>query len=406
MTFFFYLSSLPLLICLYILFFLKHDLRSARYVVLSGLVVSFVFECFAFPLVNFLHEGELPTLAVRLERVILLVAFFLTALLTPSLSANRKLFLNIAVLPIIALAGLLMNEFIPLILLLAVTVVVFLFTVNNSRVRRLLTVYGVVVFLLFLAPYVFPQLKEILFVTALVLIIGCFPISAWYSKFFEKIPSGMIASMVIMQLVFATKLPGFLISSDVSRYLLVIFAVLSALRGALQPDIRRSLAGLAASQISFLAYGYMIPFYNLETGQLFLTSSLLIATPGLILSIGNLESRVGKLKLYQPHGNYSSYPRLANTILIFGLLSASFPLSLGYFGEDILLSFAFHREPILAISWLAVIALNAVSALKYFFYLCQGGTKFEPGIDMKPMKYIISCLCVVFLFVSAFFFNH
>ncbi len=240
-------------------------------------------------------------------------------------------------------------------------------------------------------------------VAGLSLVIGLFPLSAWSGWIFERAPSGVLGALIAAQAAFVTGFetihptPG-----PLEHAALAGLGLLSALVALSRTEPRRAMAGLCASALALLAYAHSLT-PGLGKPDILLTASMTIALPGLLLTVGALEARRGTLCLARPSGSFESTPRLANAMLLFGLLTAGFPLSLAYVGEDLALQQGFAAEPTIILIWLAVIALNAIMALKLFLFLCHGKAEKQNGIDLQPVKYAAACLAIASLFVAGFF---
>ncbi|GGY52903.1 proton-conducting transporter transmembrane domain-containing protein [Parvularcula lutaonensis] len=236
----------------------------------------------------------------------------------------------------------------------------------------------------------------------LAFVLGLFPLAPWYGRLFERLPSAIIAGLVIVQITFIT---GFETlrpeTSQAAHLVLVSLAILSSLVALSRADARRALAGLMGSQLALLAYAQALT-PELAKSDVILASAMMIALPGLLLAIGALEARRGRLSLSRPSGSFESTPRLANTIPLFGLLSAGFPLSLTYVGEDLILQSGFASEPVIIVGWAVVIALNAIMAIKLFLFLCHGSAEKQRGIDLQPAKYWAACSAIAALFFASF----
>jgi hypothetical protein len=111
---------------------------------------------------------------------------------------------------------------------------------------------------------------------------------------------------------------------------------------------------------------------------------------------------VGNLSLSRPTGQYDFAPKLASAILLFGLTSVGFPLSLVYVAEDLILETELYEAPLRGSAWLGVTALTVVAVIKLYLYLCHGGKGFEPGIDILPSTLFATVFVTGFLIVFSF----
>jgi NADH:ubiquinone oxidoreductase subunit 4 (subunit M) len=236
----------------------------------------------------------------------------------------------------------------------------------------------------------------------LVFFIGLFPLSPWYSRLFETLPSGLLASSFVFQIMLVMSLEQQqALSRDPFMLILPALAIVSLLIALAQSSARRALSGLATSQLAFLVYADSGQHFS-ELAALLLAQAQAIAVTGLILTVGTLETRVGELNISRPSGQYDSYPKLASAMLLFGLMGAGFPLTLAYIAEDLVLESGFRETPWFGLTWLLVTALTAITVIKLYLYLCHGRKGFEPGIDILPSKLIAAVLATSLLVFSSF----
>ena len=395
----FYASLFPLLISV-ALIILRPETAFARKALLMGIGSALLLEGISVIIhATITHKSSL--LYEQPLGFMGMVSFLLIGIFTPSWSTRPSTFAGLSFLVVIAFLMLLTSEVATLFGLLAAGWCVLILMVRKrAGVLRLCVIYGALISGCFTIGVAYPPANF----AGYLLLLGAFPLSAWYGHLFTHVSTGISASVMVIQCIAASKIAVFLPQTEViSHNILLGMALFSALMAAYQPVALRALSGLAASQLAFLAFCYILPYAGLEEARMFLTATVMLASPGLLLAIGALEARHGSLMLHRPQGNYDSYPRLANTILFFGLLSAGFPLSLGYVGEDLLFEICFHHEPAIIVGWLAVIGINAITAVKFFLFLCKGRAKLEQGIDLKPSKYIAACASIGFLFAAAAF---
>lgn len=394
----FYTSLLPLLISL-VLIVSRPETTFARKALLIGIGFSLLLEGMSTVIhMTITHESSL--LYEQPLGFMGLISFLLIGIFTPSWSTRASTFAGLSLLVVVAFLMLLTSEVAMLFGLLAASWIVFIVMVRkHTGVLRLFVIYGALISICFTIGTAYPLVNFV----GYLLLLGVFPLSAWYGYLFTHVSTGISASVMVIQCIAASKISVFIPQLEIiSHCVLLALALVSALMAAYQKTALRALSGLAASQLAFLAFCYILPYEGLEEARMFITTTLMLASPGLLLAVGALEARHGSLMLCSPQGNYDSYPRLANTILFFGLLNAGFPLSLGYIGEDLLFEIGFHHEPAIIVGWLAVIAINAITAMKFFLFLCKGQACVERGIDLKPSKYIAACVSVGFLFAAAF----
>jgi len=382
---------------------LVRDITNVRTIALLALLLMFVLE--VIPAVLGLQEivGLSPT---RLRSFIIL-GNLLACFYTPAFMSSRLTFSLILLMNGLTLG---MLEIGDIRLLCLVVPVFFLILIaaagTKNGMHRILLVFGALCTALISMSVLYPADGGIdtgmLELVGLVFFIGLFPVSPWFSKLYENLPSGLLASAFIVQAMFIISLQQQQ-SLDRNAVLAVLplLSIVSVLMALAQHNARRALSGLAASQLGFLVYADSGHHFSDLAGSL-LAQAQMVAIPGLILTLGILETRIGKLNLSRPTGQYDSYPKLASAMLLFGLMSAGFPLSLVYVAEDLILEAGLYEAPLQGFSWLGVTALTAIAVMKLYLYLCHGGKGFEPGIDILPSKLFAAVFVTGFLIVSSF----
>lgn len=355
------------------------------------------------------NEHSNLDLTPYLQSLVVLISFILISVFSPSWSTTNRGFISVLVFAICSCLLIFTdNAFTSLGLVFLAYIFLVVSEKNKPVLLRLLIIYGVVIFALFIVSNLITGSQGAAFqglsIAAYLLILGGFPLASWYGKLYENSSTGICAGFLVVQGLFASKSALFIPeSSSLIHGIFLIVALLSSLEAAFQVNAKRGFAAMAASQLLFIAFIAMLPFDGLAKAKLYIIAVFTLATPGVILTFGALESRVGHLSLFSPQGNYSSYPRLANTLLFFSLLSAGFPLSLGYVGIDLLAEIVFSHESLIMFGWMVVISLNAIFSIRSFLYLCLGSPEHEENIDMMTSKYYLACGCIGFLFLIAFF---
>lgn len=322
---------------------------------------------------------------------------------TPAHVSTRTTFSLILILNMLAMvilradSAVLLSSLIPVFFLLLMVA-----TGTRQGMHRLLFLFGgVASYLLAWSLLSAGEQRLHLELLGLVLVIGLFPVSPWYSRLYEILPSGLLASSFVFQVMLVMSLEQQqAVSRDGLMLVLPALAVVSLLMALGQGSARRALSGLAASQLAFLVYADSGQHFS-ELAALLLAQAQTVALTGLILTVGTLETRVGELNITRPSGQYESYPKLASAMLLFGLMGAGFPLTLAYIAEDLVLDSGFHETPLLGIVWLLVTALTAIAVIKMYLYLCHGRKGFELGIDILPSKLIAAVLATLLLVLSS-----
>ena len=125
---------------------------------------------------------------------------------------------------------------------------------------------------------------------------------------------------------------------------------------------------------------------------------------GEAMTANGLSSRGGggKLSLSRPTGQYDFDPKLASALLLFGLMSVGFPLSLVYVAENLILEAGLYEAPLQGFARLGLTALTAVAVIKLYLHLCHDGKGFERGIDILLSKLFAAVFVTGFLIVFSF----
>lgn len=336
--------------------------------------------------------------------IFMILGNLLACFYTPAHVSSRTTFSLILMLNMLAFVILrvesttLLGAFIPVFFLLLLVA-----TGTRYGMHRLLLVFGGVASLLLMWSLLSHGEQRLnLELLGLVFFIGLFPVSPWYSRLFETLPSGLLASSFVFQVMLVMSLEQQqAIPRDTLMFILPVLAIFSLLMALAQSSARRALSGIAASQLAFLVYADSGQHFS-ELSALLMAQAQTVAVAGLILTVGTLETRVGELNISRPSGQYDSYPKLASAMLLFGLMGAGFPLTLAYIAEDLVLESGFHEAPLLGMIWLLVTALTAIAVIKMYLYLCHGRKGFEPGIDILPSKLIAAVLSILLLIFSSF----
>lgn len=336
--------------------------------------------------------------------IFMILGNLLACFYTPAHVSSRTTFSLILMLNMLAFVILrvesttLLGAFIPVFFLLLLVA-----TGTRYGMHRLLLVFGGVASLLLMWSLLSHGEQRLnLELLGLVFFIGLFPVSPWYSRLFETLPSGLLASSFVFQVMLVMSLEQQqAIPRDTLMFILPVLAIISLLMALAQSSARRALSGIAASQLAFLVYADSGQHFS-ELSALLMAQAQTVAVAGLILTVGTLETRVGELNISRPSGQYDSYPKLASAMLLFGLMGAGFPLTLAYIAEDLVLESGFHEAPLLGMIWLLVTALTAIAVIKMYLYLCHGRKGFEPGIDILPSKLIAAVLSILLLIFSSF----
>lgn len=380
----------------------RYHKSSRQIVTLAFLVAAF------FAAVELMFNHAQPIGMHALLVPIVLGCLALSALFTPGRWAVTRVFVGLLWFGC-ALVITLTQKNTALFLALSTTLLVVPALTSPSRwsMVRLTTTFVFFVGVLIVARPWLPGgehgvVSQIVIVLAIAMLLGLFPVSAWHGRLFESAPSSMLAALTLGQVTIAVNAQGLLEGVDhKGRLLLTVLALTSALAALVRQDMRRAVSGFVASQIAMVAYAHAFATNN-SAGNTLLAVSLMISTTGIILALGALEARRGKLSLSRPSGNFESTPRLAIMFLVFGLMSAGFPFSLMFIAEELVFQSRFLVEPFVVTLWLLVAAVNAITVIKLYLFLFYGKREYYADIDLQPSKFVAAFSIMFALFAAVF----
>lgn len=280
--------------------------------------------------------------------------------------------------------------------------------IGNKSVTRVLELYATVAILLIIMQFKYSSLpqyaEEILFYIMMALIIGLLPFQSWYLKVFEKTSLNILSVFIVFQAVLLWHIQSLfhLEHLIILHWMFAILSLITSCLAIVQNNIRRLLPYLISSQMGFLVFSHLSTSETMLFGSNYLLLTIVIVTSSLVLIIGSLEARQGLGCIRTPNGNYDSYPKLASFLLIFGLISSGFPISIGYMAEDLVFEGNFNTESIVDIIWIMIIAINNISIMKIFLYLCNGKNRKETGLDLKRVEIIFLYFILIFIAYATF----
>lgn len=242
--------------------------------------------------------------------------------------------------------------------------------------------------------------QTIILFIAFLLIVGLFPFQSWYIKCFEILPLWFMAIIMLLQslLIWTSKKFYQIYNIEILHSFLAVAALISSFMAISQNNVRRLLPYLIGSQMAFLAFSSISISKTVNMGSNYLFLAL-FASCAFVMLINALEKRQGELKIARPCGNYDSYPRLSVLLFLFGLTASCFPLSVSYIAEDLIFEGSFDDETIIDIIWIIAIAINNITVVKIFLYLCQGTSNYEKNLDLKNHETIIYSALMICLIV-------
>ena len=157
-------------------------------------------------------------------------------------------------------------------------------------------------------------------------------------------------------------------------------AVYGAALALVQVSARRALGYLFMSQSALVMAGLDCTSSTALTGGLLVWLSAGLAFAGLARIVLVLEARRGRMDLTRYHGGYERMPVLAITFLAMGLACTGFPGTLGFIGQELLVSGAVDTFPVLGFAVVIASALTGLAVLRMYFSLFCG----RPETDADP----------------------
>jgi NADH-quinone oxidoreductase subunit M len=149
-------------------------------------------------------------------------------------------------------------------------------------------------------------------------------------------------------------------------------AVYGAALALVQTSTRRACGYLFMSQSALVMAGLDCTSGTALAGGLIVWLSAGLAFAGLARCVLVLEARRGRLDLTTYHGGYERMPILAGTFLLMGLACTGFPGTLGYVGEELLVSGAVSAFPLMGFAVVIASALTGLAVVRMYFVLFCG----------------------------------
>ncbi len=149
-------------------------------------------------------------------------------------------------------------------------------------------------------------------------------------------------------------------------------AVYGAALALVQTSARRACGYLFVSQSALVMAGLDCTSTSALAGGLVVWLSAGLAFAGLARSILVLEARRGRLDLNTYHGGYEGMPVLAVSFLAMGLACTGFPGTLGFVGQELLVTGAVDTFPVLGFSVVVASALTGLAVVRMYFSLFCG----------------------------------
>ncbi len=220
-----------------------------------------------------------------------------------------------------------------------------------------------------------------LFIVAVALRKGMFPVHGWMLRAFESGPllplallfNGHLGAMLIVRPETAVLPEMHGRSIDILSMVALATALITSVRSFAERKPRRILGLLCVSQASFIFAGFATAGTEGITGSLIHWLVVSAASTGLICIVRVLEVRVaGSVELVTQLGLAAKAPRLATLFLLCGLAMVGLPGTLGYCAEDLLFHGALKNHPLLGVALPVATAFNAINLLRIFKILFLG----------------------------------
>jgi NADH-quinone oxidoreductase subunit M len=325
--------------------------------------------------------------------------WLLAVAVTPAAALNRRGLRRTAIATAMTRLAFLSESPAVLLRLWTASVVVFLAALSGAahrHQRRIAAVYlgascallAVGVLLISTSPpEALGETAGIWFVVAAALVRkGIFPFHAWVPEVFDH---GRLGPAVLFS---APQLGAYvtvvLIDPRASPDLLRLVAMLAlgtAVYGAVlalvQASARRACGYLFVSQSALVMAGLDCTSESALAGGLTLWLSAGMAVAGLARCVLVLEARRGRLDLSRFHGGYEQMPVLAICFLSMGLACTGFPGTLGFVGQELLVSGAVEVFPVMGFAVVVAAALTGLAVLRMYFSLFCGRPERADGPD-------------------------
>ena len=206
---------------------------------------------------------------------------------------------------------------------------------------------------------------------------GIFPFHAWLPELFDHGRLGPAILYSAPQV--GAYVTAVLIVPRASPELLRLIAVLAlatsvygAALALVQTSARRALGYLFVSQSALVMAGLDCTSTRALAGGLVMWLSAGFAFAGLARCVLVLEARRGRLDLARYHGGYERTPLLAISFLTMGLACTGFPGTLGFVGQELLVTGAVDTFPVMGFAIVAASALTGLAILRMYFSLFCG----------------------------------
>jgi NADH-quinone oxidoreductase subunit M len=216
---------------------------------------------------------------------------------------------------------------------------------------------------------------------------GIVPTHCWITDLFEHATFGtallFVTPMVGVYAAVRLLLP---IAPDWALQIIALISLFTAVYAAgmalVQREARRFFCYLFLSHSSLVLVGLEIATPIGLTGALCLWISVGLALTGFGLTLRSIESRKGRLSLFEFHGLYEHTPSLAAFFLITGLASVGFPGTIGFVGAELVIEGAVDVYPLVGMAVVFAAALNGIAVLQAYLHVFTG-VRYFPSISLR-----------------------
>jgi NADH-quinone oxidoreductase subunit M len=206
---------------------------------------------------------------------------------------------------------------------------------------------------------------------------GIIPFHAWVPEVFDRGRLGpailftapQLGAYITVVLIVPRASPGML---RTIAMLALATAVYGAALALTQRSARRACGYLFVSQSALVMAGLDCTSATALAGGLLVWLSAGIAFAGLARCVLVLEARRGRLDLTTYHGGYERMPVLASSFLAMGLACTGFPGTLGFVGQELLVTGAIDQFPVMGFAIVIASALTGLAVVRMYFSLFCG----------------------------------
>ena len=206
---------------------------------------------------------------------------------------------------------------------------------------------------------------------------GIVPFHAWVPEVFDHGRLGpailfsapQVGAYMTVVLIVPRASPGMLRTIAI---LALGTAVYGAALALVQTSARRACGYLFMSQSALVMAGLDCTSASALAGGLLVWLSAGLAFAGLARCVLVLEARRGRLDLTTYHGGYERMPVLATSFLAMGLACTGFPGTLGFVGQELLVTGAVDAFPVMGFAVVIASALTGLAVMRMYFSLFCG----------------------------------